>query len=237
MDLKQIMVSHAKERPKEEVCGLVVSFGKNKYRIVRARNLSDRPNNSFDLDPDAHLEVGKDEKVIGFYHSHPSGDPTPSPADMVACEESGVTMHIVTVGGGYSCTDPTGYSLPYKGRTYVPGVIDCFSLIRDWYNREWGLGMPNLYRQSDWWRKGQNLYVDHFEEYGFVQLIDQPVEHGDAFLIQVVSEVPNHAAIWLHGGKILHHPENRLSGESPWTGFWSRHASHHLRHKSRLDHG
>lgn len=236
MDLKDMMLEHAREQPHFEVCGLVVASGK-KYRIIRARNLAQKPMDQFDLDPDAYMEVGPAEEVIGFYHSHPSGDPTPSLGDLVACEEAGVSMHIITLSGGYTVTEPSGFVLPYKGRPYVHGVIDCFSLTRDWYNREWQLGIPNYYRQSDWWRKGENLYVNNFQECGFVQLIDQPVQHGDTFLIQVMSDVPNHAAIWLDGGKILHHPENRLSGESPWTGFWPRHASHHLRHKSRLDHG
>jgi proteasome lid subunit RPN8/RPN11 len=236
-DLKALMLEHADSARTYEVCGLVVSDGR-RYRIIRARNLARLPKKHFDLDPEAWLEVKPGEMVVGTYHSHPLGDPTPSPADIAACELSELPMHIICPGSGaYRTIQPTGQRLPYEHRPYVHGVLDCYAVVRDWYNWEWGLNLPNFHREYSWWTKGQDLYVEHFEACGFVDVGEVDLKHGDAFLIQSMSPVPNHAAIWLEGGKILHHREGAASGYEFWTHSWARRATHHLRHKTRINDG
>jgi proteasome lid subunit RPN8/RPN11 len=53
---------------------------------VEARNLSDDPNR-FVIDPRDHIatrRTGRERglEVVGFYHSHPHSDATPSPTDI-----------------------------------------------------------------------------------------------------------------------------------------------------------
>jgi proteasome lid subunit RPN8/RPN11 len=227
------MIQQAVAGSPQEVCGLVVSRG-SKCRLVQAKNLSEQPHLNFDLDPDAWLEVADDEEVIGVYHSHPRGTAHPSMADLTGCEASGLAWHIVNLEGNYTCTQPTGFEAPYLGRPYVHGVHDCFSICRDWYMREWKLDMPNPERGFEWWEKGQNLYLDHLESAGFKVITGQTPEVGDGFLIQVNSPVPNHAAVYIGKGLILHHVQSRLSTQDPYGGMWQKHTTHHLRHVSRM---
>lgn len=227
------MIQQAIAASPNEVCGLVVAHGA-KCRLVQARNLAEKPRNTFDLDPDAWLEVQDDESVIGIYHSHPRGTSAPSWADLQGCETSGLPWHIVTTEGHYSCTQPSGFVTPYLERPYVHGIHDCFSIVRDWYQREWGLDVPDFPRQDQWWDKGANHYVDHFQEYGFQVIHNQEPEIGDGFFIQIASPVPNHAAVYVGKGLILHHVQNRLSTKDPYGGSWQRHTTHHLRHVSRM---
>lgn len=236
MDLKQAILEHALEHPREEVCGLVVSWGKNKFKIIRALNLAEDRQYTFDLDPAAWLHVQPGEEVVGIYHSHPNGPPTPSMADLSGCEATGLTWHIVSPGSGeYHSFEPSGYEAPLLKRPYVHGVHDCYSIVRDWYAREMGLKLDDFDRDNFWWeREGVNLYVDNFESQGFVQLIGEAPRRGDAFLIQVGSSKPNHAAVCLGDGTILHHVAGRLSCIEPWDGFYSQFCTHHLRHKSML---
>lgn len=233
MDLLAAMLAHAREDQPNEACGLVVARGE-KFRLVRAKNISDSPRTTFDLDPEAWLEVNDDEEVIGVYHSHPQSSAEPSLADLTSCETSGLPWHIVDLEGGYRRIDPSGFVAPLLQRPYVHGVHDCYSCVRDWYNTEWDLGLPDFDRDNEWWNKGQNLYLDNFEKCGFVQLRDAEVRHGDAFLIQVRSKVPNHAAVYIGNEMIIHHPFGRLSTKDYWGGYWRDHATHHLRHNSRM---
>ena len=85
----------------------------------------------------------------------------------------------------------------------------------------------------EWWDKGQNIYVENYTKQGFV-LINNPsdIKEHDAFLIQLISSVPNHAAIYIGEGLIMHHVMGRLSSRDVYGGYWRKHTTHHLRHKS-----
>jgi cell wall-associated NlpC family hydrolase len=50
--------------------------------------------------------------------------------------------------------------------------------------------------------------------------------------MKVASSVPNHAAIYIGGDIILHHVYGRLSNRQIYGGYWRKHTTHHLRHKS-----
>lgn len=226
------MRAHAAADAPNEACGLVVQSGK-KPRLVRARNVAAHPRTTFDLDPDAWFDVAEHEAVIGIYHSHPSTSADPSLADRSACELSGLPWHIVDLVGGYQRIEPSGFRAPYLKRPYVHGVHDCYAIIRDWFEWDQKISLPNYPRTHEWWLRGGNLYLDNFADAGFVEVDDEPRE-GDVFLIQIQSPVPNHACVYLGNGTILHHVENRLSSCDVWGGMWSRHATHHLRHNRKM---
>lgn len=236
MDLLLEMVEHAREESPNEACGLVVASGK-KHRTIRAKNVAADPWNTFEVDSDAWLAVEEHEEVIGIYHSHPRGTAQPSQADLVGIEASGLPWHIVNLDGSHTCTHPSGFQAPYLKRAYLHGVLDCYALIRDWFNREWNLGLPDFERDDSWWEKGGNLYVDNYEQCGFVRLVDQTPKTGDIFLIQLNSKVPNHAAIYVGDGNILHHCYHRLSSREVYGGMWQKCTTHHLRHISRMSNG
>jgi proteasome lid subunit RPN8/RPN11 len=234
MSLVDEMVQHAIDDQPNEACGFIVTFGR-RTRLVRARNVAEEPRVTFLIDPEAWLSLSDEEQVVGIYHSHPVTSPEPSMSDRVGCEASEVPWHIVTPAGGYHYFEPSGYQAPYKGRPYVYGHLDCFTLVRDYYQREFGIELHELDRPNEWWKHGKNLYVEHHQAYGFRSLVDAKPEVGDIFLIQVFSEVPNHAAIYVGDQKILHHVQGRLSSVDVWGGMWSRNMTHHLRHESRME--
>lgn len=227
------MMQHAAEAAPHEACGLVVMAGK-KHRLVRARNLADQPTLHFDLDPEAWLDVKDHEEVIGIYHSHPNGRAQPSQADRTSCELSGLPWHIVGYPSGeYTRIEPCGYEAPYLERPYVWGVHDCYTLICDWYRREFGIQLEPVLCKEGWWNRGENLYVELFASRGFVEVKDEPRE-GDVLLIQVNSPVPNHGAIHLGNGTILQHVQGRLSTKDRWGGVWAKHCTHVLRHNAKM---
>lgn len=226
---------HALDVLPNEACGLVVAYGRH-HRIIPADNLAADPRCTFELDPEAWLRVRDGEEVIGIYHSHPDGDPTPSVADLTSCEISGYPWYIVGAQTRrVHVMQPCGYRAPYLQRPYLWGIHDCWSLARDWYQWEWGVEIPDFERIPRFWDKGIDLFRDNLEAAGFVEVdSNETLLVGDAFLISVESKVPNHIAIWLGDGKILHHAHGRLSTRDPWGGYWASHFTTRIRHKSKI---
>ncbi len=93
--------SEASASPKAEICGLL--FG-DRSRIAGARacrNVHPEPARRFEVDPAALLAAHRAQReggptLIGCYHSHPSGDATPSSTDADAALPDGSIWLIVT---------------------------------------------------------------------------------------------------------------------------------------------
>lgn len=82
-----------------EACGLL--FGADSVeRASVAANASDDPARRFEIDPGALIAALKaeragGERVIGYWHSHPSGDATPSATDAAMAAADGKIWVIV----------------------------------------------------------------------------------------------------------------------------------------------
>jgi len=227
--LERIKAHAAQEMPRE-CCGLLlVRKGKEVY--WPCRNLAAGAG-QFRLAPEDYAAAEESGDVLAVVHSHPHLPATPSQADLVGCEASGLPWIILSwpTGALHEFT-PSGYVAPLIGRVFSHGVLDCYALVKDYYQREVKIDLPDFDRQDDWWKAGQNLYRDNFSAAGF-QVIDrsQLCPH-DAILIQLGANVANHAAIYLGDGMILHHPMNRLSGRDVFGGYWQKNAVLYLRHK------
>ena len=79
---------------------------------------------------------------------------------------------------------------------YKRQVTDCYTLFRDAYHLA-GIEMPDFHREDDWWRTGQNLYLDNLEATGLYKVPLSAAQPGDVLLCCFGSSVPNHAAIYL----------------------------------------
>lgn len=123
------------------------------------------------------------------------------------------------------------------GRGFEHGKQDCYSLVRDFYQDNFGLTLTDYARPDDWWWSGLNLYADNFHTEGFRVVDDHPRDYrpADLFLIAVKSEVPNHAAIHLGDGRILHHFYGRFSEVIPYKGIWRNNTTAVIRHKDVPD--
>lgn len=170
--------------------------------------------------------------VIGIVHSHPNQQPTPSQADLVACEESNLPWYIVGInpesGSRWLEVKPSGYIAPLLGRQFTHGVLDCYSLVKDWYRLEQGIILPDFDRKDFWWKTGESLYEDNFRQAGF-KIVDKP-EYGDGIIMQIQSDVPNHAAVYLGDNIIIHHMYNQLSRRDVYGGYYQKHTRYIVRY-------
>jgi proteasome lid subunit RPN8/RPN11 len=116
------------------------------------------PDEHFVLDPADYADVEDQGEIVAVVHSHPVTPPQPSVADQVSCNATGLPWVIVNpkteAWGG--CT-PKDFELPYVGREFAFGVVDCYALVRDWYRREFGVVLADFARRDRFWERGENL--------------------------------------------------------------------------------
>ncbi len=226
-------LAHAKEEYPRECCGLVAVV-KGRTHYFPCRNLADTPDEHFVLDPDQYSEIEDKGEIISIIHSHPKTNHSPSQADLVACEKSGVPWFVVNPQTElWGSAVPTGFKLPYVGREFSHGLVDCYTLVRDWYKGEFGVELNDYHRRDKWWDKGENMYLDNFKKEGFKAIPPEDVGYGDLFLMHLESTVPNHAAIYIGDMTILHHVQGRLSSRDVYGGYYQKNTARVLRHESR----
>jgi proteasome lid subunit RPN8/RPN11 len=219
--VKDKALQHAKEEDPREY-------------YYRCKNIAPDGDNYFILDPDDYAVAEDKGEITAIIHSHPATAPSPSPADLVACEKSGLPWHVVnphTETWGYC--EPSGYELPYVGRPFFYGVIDCYSLIRDFYKREFNIELTDYNRKDRWWERGESMYLDHFKDEGFREIPLEEIEYGSVILMHLEADVPNHGGIYFNDNMILHHVQDRLSSRDLYGGYYQKNTAKVLKHESR----
>lgn len=242
-DLKSFIQNEAVARYPEEACGLIIRRGSKSVPIA-CKNVAEDPKVDFLFDTMDYADILENTTVVGVWHTHIDRLPTPTQADLVGCEATNLPWFILSVyrneAGDFSFSDieklePSGYKADYVGRPYVFGVMDCWSLVRDYYAREYGIQLSDFPRIPEFWKKdGFDFFGDNWKSEGFVSLIDQEPKEGDLFLISTDSSGKNnHIAVYLGNELILHHCHGRLSKRDVYGGYWQTHTTHHLRHNTK----
>lgn len=240
--IERAIFRHAEASYPRESCGLmIVVKGKEQYFPCTNTAVGSE---HFIISPEDFANAEDKGEVVAVVHSHPDTSADPSEADKVSCEASGLPWHIVSVhlengvpvAQELKTFNPAGYEAPLIGREFFHGVLDCYTLIRDWYRIEQGIHLPDFQRSDDWWNDGSSdLYTEGFPKAGFERMPHgtEPVR-GDVILMQIRSQngVPNHAAIYLGDGLILHHLHGRLSSRDIYGGYWQEVTRHILRYKN-----
>jgi len=231
---RDIISSHAREAFPREACGCLVSVAGAEV-VILCRNISEHPTEHFVLHPEDYLFAARRGAMLGIWHTHPVTTSAPSQADISACNRSGLPWFIYSLHEDQmQVLYPAEEETPLCGRKFVWGVHDCWTLVRDYYRQILQITLPfNEQYPERFWEKGLDYY-GRFAEIGFVKILnDDPREH-DLLLMQISSPVPNHGAILLGNGQILHHLENRLSCPDIYGGYWQEITCGVLRHKELL---
>ncbi|SUJ49820.1 tail assembly protein [Shigella sonnei] len=91
--------------------------------------------------------------------------------------------------------------------------------------------MPDFHREDDWWRNGQNLYLDNMAVTGFYR-VPCPLHRRAIFCCAAFgASVPNHAAIYCGNGELLHHLPEQLSKRERYSEKWQRRTHSVWRHR------
>ena len=242
--IQRHILEHAKDEYPKEICG-VISGGK----YYRCRNISTHPEGEAQLHPADAKEF--EGRIEAFVHSHPDATSRMSLSDRVQMEFFNIPYVIV----GYPSSDfgfyvPTGFKAPLLGRQFYHGILDCYQLIKDFYERELSITIPDFEREDKWWEdaNASSLYMENFSKAGFQPVSD--LKYGDVIICTVGNtKHPNHALIYLgevgtfkseevpeaYGSSIVfHHMYGRKSTREVYGDQWREKTNVIVRHKDLL---
>lgn len=99
---RQRILDHAASSV-DEVCGLLLGSAGRIEAVVACANVSADPARRFELDPAALIAAWRAARrggpaVIGHYHSHPTGNPSPSAVDAGEAAADGAIWIIAGAG-------------------------------------------------------------------------------------------------------------------------------------------
>lgn len=248
---RNAMKEHAKrEFPREAVGFVMLVDGVETYEPLV--NLYEGNDKAIVCPKSQAVAYDKGE-VVAFFHSHPNQPERPSEADLVGCEAMKLPWLIYPLNdhdgeikfSRLITIRPNGYQAPLIGRFFYHGVLDCYTLIQDYYKRELSIELPDFERDDEWWKKGGNLYEENFTSAGFVHVSD--LRAHDVVLMQYHSSVANHAGVFIGDTALksedmgftvpdamIHHASNRLSERVVYGGYWAEITRKVLRHKDLL---
>lgn len=245
------IVAHAETEYPRECCGFVLRVGKHES-YMPCRNIAATASEHFKLHPEDAMHAEDSGEILALVHSHPDAPAEPSDGDRAACEQSGIPWLIFEVREGTASASPClllpcGWKAPLLGRMFFHGVLDCMSIVRDFYAREFAIDIQDPDRDDGWWDMGQDLYMDNYKSAGFVKLPEgAQLQFGDVVLMAIRAPVANHAGVFIGGGKLseyplltkvpnamLHHLYGRVSERVVYGGYWAETTLAILRHESK----
>ena len=242
-DLLKVIREAAVNRYPNEACGLVIKIG-SKSIAIETENSSEEPRSQFLIGALEYARCADQGEVIGVWHTHTNGNNSPSEADYAGCENSNLPWYLLSTrrndDGVFTfqpliCFEPQGREIPYVGRPYAFGALDCWSLVRDYYKREFQIQLGDYPRHHEFWLKEEtNFFENSWKDEDLVDVTGTIPQVGDIFFIQTDrSGNPNHVAVFIGDDKILHHCHGRLSRRDVFGGYWAKHAVRHVRHISK----
>ncbi len=203
-DILGQILSHVEAEAPREACGVLVWDGGHNATYRPCRNISEGQEH-FQIHPEDWVAAEDAGVVLGVVHSHPGGTTQPSEMDVRGCDRSGVPWWIFTEKGDWHRVTPAGWSV--AGRPFAWGIQDCYTLARDVFR-----GLPDFLRFPGFW-ESTDLFTSSLQFAGFEAFDDDPAP-GDALLMSIRGGgVPNHCAVYLGAGRIVHHLPGRLSRE------------------------
>lgn len=179
--------------PRENRLYLLNRNGDPKIDINLPKNLDNLIGTVYQVDCLNPNSIGLMQKQSEYYIN---GRPI-----VVVCKGTGV----------YDFSFPNDYetNTPYTGRPFIHQKWDCFTLLKDYYRNELNIDLPDISYFDEWWKKGEDFYMQHSGVAGFYPATT--LQKYDVIAMRVNSYVFNHSAIYLGDNKILHHMGGKFS--------------------------
>jgi len=239
LQLKEKIKFEAKKFAPYESCGFIyVDKQTLKFEIFACKNTAKNKVNSFSISPQEYLNCSYLGQIIACYHSHTNDNINFSEIDKENSNKYNIHYILYNLNKDYfNFYIPNTEKNHYIGRPFILGISDCFTLMKDYAQRERNvfLNFPKYTAYPKDIKEIGALYEKHFLENGFVKL-DKNVklEKDDGIMMifpAVCEDYPTHAAAYLGDNMILHQPLNSFSCVNIYDNFYKKHTSYVLRYR------
>jgi len=214
---------HALEDKTKECCGFILINN----TFFPCKNESTTPNKNFLISNLDKQNAEKINKIKYFYHSH-LDDSDFSLLDKVVAEKHNIICIKYNIpSDNFDFYYANGFSAPLIGREYCFGYFDCFSLIRDYYDKELNIKLTDFPTREnehfqenlDNWINNNNFeYTNELQKYCLLG-----IKNMDNFFI--------HCAVYIGDNKIIHQPEYELSKIEHYSNKFKKRTICILKHK------
>lgn len=222
---------HALKEYPRECCGVLV-VAKGKERYIPCKNISPSLGD-FEIDPADYARAEDVGEVVAICHSHPNLTSQPSQTDLTSCELTGKPWYILSIPREHlNVIHPSGYRAPLIGRPYRTNVLDCCTLVQDYYKEVLNIEIKAYDRYDNWWLTEDLLTLDRILDQGFVVVKDLKEHDVIAMSNSCLKGNLNHLAVYLGNERMLHHCSNRLSSKDIYGGYWYKNTRYIVRHKT-----
>ena len=97
------LLAEARAAHPREACGLLFGTGTAITAFLPTANAHPEPETHFEIDPQALIDAHRamrsgGPRLVGYYHSHPTGAPAPSPTDRIMAAGDGMIWAIMGEG-------------------------------------------------------------------------------------------------------------------------------------------
>jgi len=227
------ILRHVFEEAPREACGLIVDDC-----YVPCQNIHEQPEKFFTLCPKAYAKASKKGDIRAVFHSHTNDYNRFSPSDARACRQGNLPwLMYCTTTDDWHYADPTG-NAPYEGRQWSYGIHDCYSLVRDFYKKEFQIELADFERgdEMEWEKPSWNMFENNFQGQGFI-VCERAEQKGDVLLMQLQAPLPNHVGVLAKpdGNIFYHHLLDRLSEANIYGGYWEKNTNKVLRHRELVN--
>ena len=235
--LDNIFEHFHKEYPRE-ACG-VIGITKGKSKWFPCKNVAEEDLN-FIIDSKDYMRASLKSDIVAVVHSHPDISEEPSSVDITQCNYTNLDYYIFSwpIAKMYHLK-PEKRVTPLIGRDFKLGYMDCWTLFKDYYQQALGVTLkphdPEVFTpltgyNEDWWYKGKNYFIELSKSYGFEEVTDGSLLKNDGLLFSIRASVPNHCAVYIGNGLIIHHATDRISCRENLYPFWGKNKTHTMRY-------
>jgi proteasome lid subunit RPN8/RPN11 len=201
-----------------EVCGFLLRDCKGSLTTMPVANISSS-SDTWQIHPEEHKKAINTGLLFGLYHSHVLDDERLSSADIACSETSLLPMLVYSLKTGKFAYHRPRAAIPaFEGREFITGVRDCYSLVVDYYEKNYGVILPFYARTPDVIDKGLGD-AESFLSNNMVRVTD--LKKDDLITFSISNDGrENHAGIYVRDGVILHQLQGRPSMEQNYTPAW-----------------
>lgn len=224
------IVDAAEGSAPHEITGFLHRDGKGSLRFDRTQNT--KQHEEFAVDPTEalrHLSVGT---AFCFVHSHCQTPHVFSEHDLSSIRTTAMPWILYsTRTHSFNFKRPPGNLPPLEGREFILGLQDCVTLVSDYYETQGLPAWPFFTRPPSSLEHGDPLDHAIIQGQGFIRSSTEDLTVGDLLMIAVgFRGQPNHLAVYLGEGLILHQLVGNVSSKCLYEGAWRRMTKFAYRH-------
>ena len=210
-------IVHAKEQFPRESCGAIIQGD-----YVPFANVSDKPENSFEIKDEQWFEQYIGGNIDCIVHSHNDFN-TASVLDQQQQRELDLPSLIINLRNR-SLMDCIVFGeetpAPLEGRPFFYGAFDCISLVSDYLVSVGRKALPNPPHEWEFWAKGERVFEEIIESDKSLNLKEVPTKDfmdGDILLYNMfgTSHINHIGGVTGGNGEVLHHFYRNISGRYP----------------------